>query len=99
MIPGITEEDEDELEMDEDMEVEEVDQFGPEIGGPSDHELVVDDAGEIYTEPVSPLSPLPNAEEDPIDATRSGSVPLTAQALAQKQEQEEAFERQADGKG
>jgi hypothetical protein len=87
-IPGITEEDEEELEL-EDDEVEDVDHFGPELIPPSSVDLAVD---EPYTEPVSPLSPLPPTDEDEAGGSRSGSVPLTAEALAQKQAEEEKLE-------
>lgn len=96
MIHGITEEDEEELE--DDMEVEEVDQFGPELQIPSDNDLAVDDVGEIYTEPASPLSPLPMTPgENPMEVKRSGSggTRLTAEALALKQQEEEKLARQA----
>lgn len=93
MVPGIAEEDED-MEMDEDMEVEEVDQFGPVLGLTSDVDAAVDDSGEAYTEPVSPLSPLPPTDEEPMEPNRTGSagVPLTAEALARKQEEDEKLE-------
>lgn len=92
MIPEIMEEDEDE-EMDE---IEEVDQFGPEIIVPSDLDAAVTDTGEPYTEPVSPISPLPSRDEDRPEPKRSGSggVPLTAEALAKMQEEEEMKEKQ-----
>lgn len=91
MIQGITEEDE-EAEDTEDLEVEEVDHFGPELVLPSDAEAVELDVGEIYTEPVSPLSPLPPPEHaEPPDSRRASSsgVPLTAEALAKMNEEEE----------
>ena len=82
MIPGITEEDEEE----EEMEIEEVDQFGPELILSSDVDAPADDEhGEIYTEPASPMSPLPPARDAPTEPKRSGSgggLPLTAEALA-----------------
>ena len=97
MIPGITEEDEDvemmEETMEEEMEIEEVDQFGPELVVPSDIEA---DSAAPYTEPVSPLSPLPPGQGEAPDSTRnaagSGGVPLTAQALAKMQEEEEEMD-------
>ena len=97
MIPGITEEDEDELDMDEDMEVEEVDQFGPELVLSSDLDAIVDEPGGIYTEPVSPLSPMLRVDDELVDAKRTGSsgVPLTAEALQMKLEQDEKLDRQA----
>jgi len=95
MIPGITEEDEDELD-EEDMEVEEVDQFGPELVLSSDLGAIVDEPGEIYTVPVSPLGPLP-PDDDGVEAKRAGSsgTPLTAEALQHKLEEDEKLERQA----
>ena len=95
MIPGITEEDEDEDDM-EDLEVEEVDHFGPELVLPSDVEGAVDDSGETYTEPVSPLSPLPPPERAETPDSRrpsSSGVPLTAEALAKMNEEESKKEK------
>lgn len=78
----ILEEDEEEVdEMDEEMEVEEVENFGPELVLPSD---------EPYTEPVSPMSPLPGEKElGPGSAQGNrGGMPLTADALAKMEAQE-----------
>ncbi|KAK3700009.1 hypothetical protein LTR37_016169 [Vermiconidia calcicola] len=87
MIQGITEEDEE----DEDMEVEEVDQFGPELAMPSTASAMGDSGG-VYTEPACPFSPVsPPAAAD--GTMPPGSVPLTAEALARKQEEEEQKER------
>lgn len=83
----ILEEDEEEEvdEMDEEMEIEEVENFGPELVLPSDAEV-----GEPYTEPVSPMSPLPVQADAPPDGTAAGSggIPLTADALAKMEAQE-----------
>lgn len=91
----ILEEDEEGVdEMDEEMEVEEVENFGPELIIPSDIDAAGDDSGEPETEPVSPLSPVPPGNEQPSDPTMAGSggMPLTADALAKMQEQEEGKE-------
>ena len=90
MIHGITEEDEEEDE--EDMEVEEVDHFGAELGPASDINVPVDDVGNTYTEPVSPLSPLPPTEIE--SKAVNGGVPLTAEALAMMEEEEEEEEEE-----
>lgn len=90
MMPGVVEEEDEEMEQD--LEYEEVDQFGPEllISG----EAISDRA--IETEPASPISPMPDREMNPLDppnkeATGSG-VPLTAEALAKLGAEEEAKE-------
>lgn len=98
MIPGITEEDEEEDEEMEDMEVEEVDHFGAEMAPTSDVDVPVDDAGTTYTEPVSPLTPLPPAEHD-VRQLSVGAVPLTAEALAMKEEEEEEIEKRSRKSG
>lgn len=89
MMPGVEEEDEEE----DVEEYEDVDQFGPELQITS-----VEGQSEIgpETEPVSPLSPLPGQEEEnPLDAAAStGSVPLTAEALAKLSE--EADKKEAE---
>lgn len=89
MMPGVEEEDEDE-EMEE---YEDVDQFGPELQITS-----VEGQSEMgpETEPVSPLSPLPGQEEEnPLAAAdTTGSVPLTAEALAKLGEEEDKKEAQ-----
>lgn len=95
MNPGIIEEDEEEDEEMEDMEVEEVDHFGNEVALHSDGNG--DGEGETYTEPVSPLTPLPSAEHPPVldlDSKKGGGVPLTAEALAKMEEEEEEIEKQ-----
>ena len=96
MIPEITEEDEEEDEI-EDLEVEEVENFGPRFLLSSDLDAAVDDTGEVYTEPVSPMSPLTPKVDEPPTQNRSGSggVPLTAEALAKMEEEEEEQEKQA----
>ena len=97
MIPGITEEDEEEDEEIEDLEVEEVDHFEAELPRTSDVD-VGDEAGTTFTEPVSPLTPLPPAEHDSriLDV---GAVPLTAEALAMKEEEEEELEKRSRKSG
>jgi len=104
MITGITEEDEEEEEeeeeevVDDDEEevIEEVDQFGPELGAIRIH----DDPGPP-DEPTTPISPFvlsvehgeaSYADADGMDAVvKTGvQVPLTAAALAQMEEEEEA---------
>lgn len=94
-MPGVEEEDEDEV-------YEEVDQFGPDL------RIVVDafsgldegttDAGDA-TAPVSPMSPMMEGESDMLGAATSdagvkngGGVPLTAEALAQMEEENDAKE-------
>jgi hypothetical protein len=95
MIPGITEEDEEEDEEMEDLEVEEVDQFDAELPRTSDVDVDVgDDAGTTFTEPVSPLTPLPPAEHNS-RISDVGAVPLTAEALAMKEEEEEELEQRS----
>jgi len=91
MIPGITEEDEEEDEEVEDLEVEEVDHFGGEAVMTSDLDAAVD---ETFTEPVSPLTPLPPAEHETreLDPVKGGGVPLTAEALAKMEEEEEELD-------
>ena len=91
MIPGITEEDEEEEDEMEDLEVEEVDHFGAEVALTSDLDAAVDDT---FTEPVSPLTPLPPAEHETreLDPAKGGGVPLTAEALAQMEEEEEELD-------
>jgi hypothetical protein len=96
MMPGVEEEDEDEI-------YEEVDQFGPDL------RIVVDafsgldggttDAGDL-TAPVSPMSPGMEGELDPIATAaisdagvkNGGGVPLTAEALAMMEEENDAKE-------
>ncbi|KAK5122432.1 hypothetical protein LTR85_004016 [Meristemomyces frigidus] len=94
MITGITEEDEEDEDEMEDMDVEEVDHFGPELvlpGGELEEAVGGDVAEE---EPISPMSQLPAAdeaeEEAPGSAGKAGKVPLTAEALAKMEEEEEA---------
>lgn len=102
MIMGITEEDEEEEDDMEDMEEEEVDQFGPELvavnsNGLPGSELAGGGAGsEMTADPTSPLSPLPGGEDDPprTSTGSTGKVPLTAEALAKMEEEEEAMEEQ-----
>ncbi|KAK5173631.1 uncharacterized protein LTR77_002312 [Saxophila tyrrhenica] len=95
MIPGITEEDED-----EDMEVEEVDQFGPELVLSTHiNDAAREESEAVYTEPVSPISPLPRTQHDEVVGNGSGVVPLTAEALRVKEEEDERVERQASGTG
>ena len=89
LMPGVTEEDEEEEEEYED------EPFGPELNIPA-----ADQATEMISEPISPLSPLPGEEDNPLDATpvdiKPGGVPLTAEALKRlsedqaKKEAEEA---------
>lgn len=87
MMPGLTEEDEEEDE--EDMEeYEDIDQFGPELNL-NTTDLPSDDGGlGVDTEPVSPLSPLPGHDDNPLAAAGecviagTAGVPLTAEALA-----------------
>ena len=98
MITGITEEDEEEDEDMEDMEVEEVDHFGAELAGASEIDAAIEENGETHTEPVSPLTPLPAPEHDVAEpdlkgSVGSGSVPLTAEALAKMNEEEEMKEK------
>ena len=84
LFHGITEEDEDEAD---ETEVEEVDHFGGELGlTTSDGEVVVDEAD---TEPVSPLSPMPVEHEQPLVSAVGNGVPLTEEALAEKDKQME----------
>ncbi|KAK4542122.1 hypothetical protein LTR36_007153, partial [Oleoguttula mirabilis] len=92
MITGITEEEEEEQDdMMEDMEVEEVDQFGPELVLPGSA-LEEGGAGEASEEPISPLSQLPAVGDEQLGsiAEAGGKVPLTAEALAKMEEEEEA---------
>jgi hypothetical protein len=91
MIPGITEEDEEEDDEMEDLEVEEVDHFGAEAALTSDLDVAVDDT---FTEPVSPLTPLPPGEHEKreLDPAKGGGVPLTAEALAKMEEEEEELD-------
>lgn len=113
MIPGITEEDEEEDEEElDDMEVEEVDQFGPELGVeivPSDANAALDgDSAGLSTAPVSPLGPFtPPEKADPLangvpgesgDHVRNGSsgIPLTAEALARNQKVVEEEEKERE---
>ena len=100
---GITEEDEEEAELDaefEDEDVEEVDQFGPELGAASRIQLhqvgPVMEVGEDVPEPVTPVSVVP--AEDLASGTVSprtvplqpnGTTPLTAAALAKMEEHQE----------
>ena len=87
----ILEEDEEEEEGFDEMEVEEVENFGPELIIPSDIDLGGHDSAEPYTEPVSPSSPFPPEHETLPDPTLAGSggMPLTADALAKMQEQQD----------
>ena len=92
MIPGITEEDEEEMleEEEEEMDGEEVDAFGPELVLPSDVSAAVEADGEV-----SPLSPTPLERQQPPEFPEkpgSSVQPLTAQALAKMQEEEEEKE-------
>ena len=96
-ITGITEEDEE--EVDEDGEViEEVDQFGPELGAVI---TMVEDGP--LEEPTTPLSPMHHLMEEHDDfpsmngeaVNEGGKVPLTAHALAMMMEEEEAKEEKA----
>ncbi|KAI7560248.1 hypothetical protein KC317_g9842, partial [Hortaea werneckii] len=116
---GITEEDEEaaeaaaadvavmEEESAEDLEVEEVDQFGPELdsvvhrprGGDSERGGAAAVEGAALR---TSLSPLPHGENDPLGtpstpATHTqegiGGVPLTAEALKQMEQQAEAKEK------
>ena len=93
MIHGITEEDEEEDEM-EDIDMEEGDQFGPEIGVHSDIETTLDHHRDSRIMPVSPLSPLTpeHEKQDDLGSSTGSGVPLTAEALAKMQEQEEEKE-------
>ena len=115
---GITEEDEEaaeaaavmEEESAEDLEeVEEVDQFGPELDtvvhrprGGSETGGGAAAAVEGATLQMPPLSPLPHGENDPMGSPSTpatfaqegiGGVPLTAEALKQMEEQAEAKEK------
>ncbi|KAK3677490.1 hypothetical protein LTR78_002340 [Recurvomyces mirabilis] len=106
MIMGITEEDEEEAELDaefEDEDVEEVDQFGPELVAASRIQLhqvgPVVAVGEDIPEPVTPVSVAP--PEDLASGAVSprtvpllpnggaGPIPLTAAALAKMEEVQE----------
>ncbi|KXT13126.1 hypothetical protein AC579_5625 [Pseudocercospora musae] len=88
LMPGVTEEDE---EGEEEYEDE---PFGPELN------TAADQATEMTSEPISPLSALPGEDDNPLDATpvdiKPGGVPLTAEALKRlsedqaKKEAEEA---------
>lgn len=94
MMPGLEEEDEEEMD---DIEYEEIDQFGPELGAATGEEATNTDV-----EPISPLSPLPGDEENPLNAAAvaisGGGQPLTAEALAKLSEEEAAKEAQ-EGEG
>ena len=101
MITGITEEDEEaaelEMEMLEDEEVEDVDQFGPVLNLASSDVGVSASglrASEDLPEPVTPLSPLPPVDEDGISpkSMLDGTTPLTAEALAKMAAQEQQKE-------
>ncbi|CAK4029282.1 serine threonine- kinase [Lecanosticta acicola] len=100
MMPGVEEEDEEELE-DDDGDYEEVDHFGPElVVATSDAGMTGRSGGD--TEPASPLSPSPGQEEeDPLgpggnaEALKSsGGVPLTAEALAKLDTEEERKDKE-----
>lgn len=109
MMPGVEEEDEE--EGDEEV-YEEVDQFGPDlrivVDGFVDVEGTTTDAGGEYTAPVSPMSPMMEQETDllskaAVDAgvKDGGGVPLTAEALAMMEEEndkQEAAEEVRKGK-
>jgi hypothetical protein len=102
MMPGVEEEDEDEV-------YEEVDQFGPDLRVVVDafnsrlHDDGTTDPGDI-TAPASPMSPMMEGEIDPLGGGASsavsdaaggkngGGVPLTAEALAQMEEENDAKE-------
>lgn len=102
MMPGVEEEDEEEV-------YEEVDQFGPDLrivvdgfSGLGEETTDAEDA----TAPVSPMSPMMEGEMYPIDNTVSGAgvkggsgVPLTAEALAQMEEENDAQEAEEVRKG
>jgi len=98
-MPGVEEEDEEEdEEAVEDVDYEEVDQFGPELAAAAEapSEVAFD------TAPATPLSPLPGEEESkqlgaPENKTSPG-LPLTAEALqklGEEEEKKEAAELQA----
>lgn len=94
VIPAIEEDVEEEEEvLDEEVEVEEIDQFGPRLVIPSDFDAAAGAAGGgTDTEPVSPLSPLPSAGQEQFPDSPpapSGGIPLTAHALARMEEEEE----------
>lgn len=96
MMPGVEEEDENEV-------YEEVDQFGPDlrivVDGFSGLDEATTDAGDA-TAPVSPMSPImAEGETDPAlnavsgaGVKNGGGVPLTAEALAQMEEENDAQE-------
>lgn len=101
MMPGLTEEDEEEAEVEEEMEEYEEDQFGPELAGVVSNDEATTNADGV--EPVSPLSPIPGEEENPLNAAvevlAAGSgQPLTAEALAKLSEEEAALEEKASKK-
>ena len=88
MMPGLTEEDEDEEAYEDD--------FGPELGLVTNDEATTN-AGDL--EPISPMSPMPGEEENPLDAAAAGSrQPLTAEALAKLSEEADAFEERESKK-
>ena len=103
MITGITEEDEEEEEEvdDDDEVIEEVDQFGPQLGVVTTRE-----DQNLLEELMTPVSPpassvehdaVPGSDGDGTIAAveEGGTVPLTAAALAQMEEEEEAKEESA----
>lgn len=101
MMPGLTEEDEEEgME-----EYEEELQFGPELGLVTNHDdevATTTHGGDL--EPVSPMSPiLPGGEEEnPLnaaaDALKGSGQPLTAEALAKLSEEEAQLEERESRK-
>lgn len=93
VIPSIEEdvEEEEEEVFDGDVFVEEVDDFGPRLVIPTDHDASAGAAGGTDTEPVSPLSPLPSAGHQEVPeptVLAGGGVPLTAHALARMEEED-----------
>ncbi|KAI5358352.1 Putative serine/threonine-protein kinase, active [Septoria linicola] len=101
MMPGLTEEDEEE-EMEE---YEEELQFGPELGLVTNHDdevATTTHAGDL--EPISPMSPiLPGGEEEnPLNAAaealKGSGQPLTAEALAKLSEEEAQLEKRESRK-
>lgn len=108
-MPGVEEEDEEE-EVDEEIEYEEVDQFGPELAAAATDAAAGEGTSDVGfdTAPVTPLSPLAGQDDakqlgGPL--SESPSVPLTAEALAklgeeeQKKEAAELMAAEDEGKG
>lgn len=90
LMPGVTEEDEEELE-----EEYEDEPFGPDLN------TAADQATDMISEPISPLSQLPGEDDNSLDATpadvKPSVVPLTAEALKKLTEEEAKKEaEQAD---